>query len=145
MFVLRFTYASLLGILLLLVPGCLPQQDQSLPLQLEEGATAAKTIGVAGGVISYPPDFSLEVPAGALSSSASLTVASRLSGPFPSEAGLVLPGTAFDISPAGLTLASPARVEVRVPESLLEVGDVVRLAIALLKPDGSIVTLYRCV
>jgi len=109
-------------------------------LELAEGEAAAKTIGAAGGVISHPPDFSLRVPAGALSSSASLTVAPRISGPFPSEAGVVLPGTAYDISPAGLTLASPARVEIRAPESLLEVGDAVRLGIALLRPDGSIVT-----
>ena len=136
----RRTYGFSLGVLLMSVQGCLLQQDQRLPLELAEGEAAAKTIGAAGGVISHPPGFSLNVPAGALPSSASLTVAPRISGPFPSEAGVVLPGTAYDISPAGLTLASSARVEIRVPESLLEVGDAVRLGVALQKPDGSIVT-----
>ena len=133
------TIGLFVGGLLLFAQGCLLQQDQRLPLELAEGEGAAKTIGTAGGVISYPPDFSLDVPAGALSSSASLTVAPRISGPFPPEAGTVLPGTAYDISPVGLMLASPARVEIRVPEILLEPGDDVRLGIALLKPDGSIV------
>ena len=106
-----------LGVLVVFAQVCLLQQDQRLPLELEEGEGAAKTIGAAGGVISLPPDFSLDVPAGALTSSASLTVTPRISQPFPSEAGSVLPGTAYDISPAGLTLVSPARVEIRVPES----------------------------
>jgi hypothetical protein len=136
----RCTIGFSVGGLLLLAQGCLLQQDQRLPLELDEGEAAARTIGTAGGILSFPPDFSLDVPAGALTSSASLTVAPRIGAPFPSEAGVVLPGTAFDISPAGLTLASPARVEIRVPEVLLELGDAVRLGIALLKPDGSIVT-----
>ena len=129
---IRFSLAGLL----LFAQGCLLQQDQRLPLELDEGETAARTIGTAGGILSFPPDFSLNVPAGALSSSASLTVAPRIGAPFPSEAGVVLPGTAFDINPAGLTLASPARVEIRVPEVLLELGDAVRLGIALLEIDA---------
>ena len=136
----RSTSGFSVGALLLFAQGCFLQQDQRLPLELDEGEAAARTIGAAGGILSFPPDFSLNVPAGALSSSASLTVAPRIGAPFPSEAGVVLPGTAFDINPAGLTLASPARVEIRVPVVLLELGDAVRLGIALLKPDGSIVT-----
>lgn len=116
------------------------QQDQEFPLELGEGEGAAKTIGVEGGVISVPPDFSLNFPAGALSASSPVTVAPRINAPFPSEAGAVLPGTAYDISPAGLTLATPARVEIRVPPSLLELGDDIRLGVALLNPDGSVVT-----
>jgi len=129
-----------LGVLVMFAQGCLLQQDQRLPLELAEGEISAKTIGAAGGVISHPPDFSLDVPAGALFSSTSLTVAPQVSRPLPPQAGTVLPGTAYDISPAGLRLASPARVEIRVPKILLELGDAVRLGIVLLKPDGSIVT-----
>ncbi len=128
------------GALLTSISGCLLQQDQKSPLELGEGEGAAKTIGVEGGVISVPPNFSLNFPAGALSASSPVTVAPRINAPFPSDGGAVLPGTAYDVSPAGLTLATPARVEIRVPPSLLEVGDDIRLGVALLNPDGSIAT-----
>lgn len=137
----RSTYRVFIAsVLLTFAQGCLLQRDQTLPFELAEGEGAAKTIGAEGGVISVPPDFSLALPAGALSSSASVTVAPRISAPFPTDAGSVVPGTAYDIGPAGLTLAKPARVEIRVPEALLAAGEDVRLSVALLEPDGTVVT-----
>jgi hypothetical protein len=47
--------------------SCL-QLDQTLPLDLEDGQVAARSIGSEGGVVSVPPDFSMAVPAGALAS-----------------------------------------------------------------------------
>jgi hypothetical protein len=136
----RMPRSVLLAVLVTFVSGCLLQHDQESPLELQEGEGAAKTIGAEGGVISVPPDFSLNFPAGALPTSSSVTVAPRTNAPFPGDGGAVLPGTAYDISPAGLALATPARVEIRVPLTLLETSDEVRLGVAILNPDGSIAT-----
>ncbi len=114
------------------------QVDQSLPFELEDGAGATVTIGTNGGIVSVPPSFSMEFPAGGYSGP--VTVFPRIDAPFPGDAGLPVPGTAFDIGPVGTALPVPARVELAVPIELLEVGEEVRLVIALLRDDGSVAT-----
>ena len=131
---------GLIVALSVLVAGC-QQADQTLPFELAEGQGATLTIGTNGGIISVPPSFSLSFPAGALSSSISVEVTPRISAPFPSDAGIPVPGSAFDvIVPAGTTLLIPARVEIAVDSDLLEVGAEVRMSIAVLREDGSVVT-----
>ncbi|MBT3960212.1 MAG: hypothetical protein HN899_04040 [Gemmatimonadales bacterium] len=132
--------SSFLALGLVFVSTSCLQLDQTLPLDLEDGQVASRSIGSEGGVVSVPPDFSMVVPAGALASSATITVQRRLSSPFPSDAGSVLPGTSFDVSPVGLTLAKPAVVELRVPESLLSAGEDVKLGVAVLGSDGAVTT-----
>jgi len=119
--------------------GACLQVDQTLPLSLGDGQVASRTIGPEGGIISVPPDFSMDVPPGAVGS-ATITVQPRITAPFPSDAGEVLPGTAYDLTPAGLVLAAPATVELRVASSLFAAGDEVKLAVAVLQQDGSLVT-----
>ena len=116
------------------------QLDQALPFELSDDAGAALTIGAQGGIVSVPPSFSLEIPAGALGGSVMISVTPRIGAPFPDDEGTPVPGTAFDIGPVGTMLTSPARVEVAVPSELLESGDDVRLALALIREDNSVVT-----
>jgi hypothetical protein len=54
----------------------------------------------------------------------------------------VVPGRAFDVGPAGVTLSptDPARVQIGVPDELIEVGDALTLSVAVERPDGLIVT-----
>ena len=60
---------------------------------------------------------------------------------FPSDAGIVVPGTAYDVGPAGLLLGESARVQLSVPGDLLEsAGDDLLLTLAILRQDSSIVT-----
>lgn len=125
--------------LLVLAAGC-QQADQTLPFELAAGEGATLTIGTSGGTISVPPSFSLSFPAGALTASVSVDVTPRVSAPFPSDAGIPVPGSAFDVGPVGTILALPARVEIGVPADLLEPGDDVRLSVALLRQDGSVAT-----
>ncbi len=113
------------------------QSDQELPFELEAGQSAS--IGANGGVIGVPPNFSMQFPAGSLSGTTQVTAATRPTA-FPSTAGLVVPGTAFDVGPAGTQLNAPARVQIAVPPSLLEAGQDLQLAVALLRPGGAIVT-----
>jgi len=89
--------------------------------------------------VSVPPSFSIEFPPGALTGSEMVTAQQRLSA-FPGDAGLVLPGTAFDVGPAGTALALPARVQLGVPAALLESGDDLALQVALMLPGGAVVT-----
>ena len=114
------------------------QVDQKLPFELDGGGQ--QTIGTTGGLISIPPNFSLEIPAGALAANTTVTAETRLTA-FPSTAGTVVPGYAFNITvPAGTVLALPARVQIAVPPDLLLAGQELSLAVALLTPSGSIVT-----
>ena len=87
-----------------------------------------------------PPTVSLEFPAGALSGSTEISLTPRIVGAFPSDAGIPVTGTAFDVGPAGTTLGVPARLEVAVDSALLALGDEVRLSIAMLLPDGTLDT-----
>ena len=113
------------------------QTDQQLPFELDGGGQ--QTIGISGGLISIPPSFSLEFPAGSLSGNTTVTADIRLTA-FPSTAGTVVPGFAYDLGPVGTQLATPARVQIAVPPDLLEAGQDLSLAVALLTQGGSIVT-----
>ena len=117
------------------------QLDQELPFAPDDGAGRSASIGATGGLISVPPGFALEFPTGSLSGTTNVTAAKRVTS-FPSTAGLVVPGTAYDVGPAGVGLNSavPARVQLSVPESLLGSGDDILLAVALLRQTGSVVT-----
>jgi hypothetical protein len=111
------------------------QVDQRLPFELDEGGQT--TIGNSGGLISLPPNFSMQVPSGALTSNTTVTAAERLTA-FPSSAGVVVSGLMFDVGPAGTGLAAPATVQIAVPTDLLQFGDELALSIALFKPSGAI-------
>lgn len=132
----RFVVAVALAVL---VTAC-QQSDQALPFEPAPGEGVTVTVGAQGGTVAVPPSFSLDVPAGALSGSLTVSVVPRVGAPFPGDAGTPVPGTAFDIGPTGTALAAPARVEIAVPPELLEVGEDVRLALALIRDDDSVVT-----
>ncbi len=119
--------------------GC-QQLDQALPFEIAEGEGAAVNVGVQGGTVSVPPSFSIDIPAGALGGSVTIEVTPRIDAPFPADQGTPVPGTAFDIGPVGTMLATPARVELAVPPELLDAGEDVRLSLALVRDDDSVVT-----
>jgi hypothetical protein len=120
--------------------GC-QQVDQSSPFELDPTAGQTTSVNASGGVVSLPPNFSIEFFSNSLTASELVTVQQKLDA-FPSDAGLVVPGLAFDVGPAGVTLSStaPARVQIAVPDELLEVGDALTLSVAVERLDGSIVT-----
>lgn len=132
----RLWTVALLGVLF---AGC-QQADQSLPFELDEGEGATTTIGPNGGTVTVPPTFSLTFPAGSLPTSTAVQIVPRISGPFSSDAGAPVPGSAFDVAPAGTPLSEPARVEIAVDPLLLEAGDDVRLSVAVMRDDGSVAT-----
>ncbi len=115
--------------LLLVLPGCL-QTDQELPFELEEGASASRSIGSAGGVVSLPSGVALVIPVGALATTTQITLTPKLDASFPGDAGRIVPGTVFDIAPAGLELRVPARVALRLPTRDVPGADAVRLGVA---------------
>ncbi len=124
---------------LVLVPLAACQQaDQTLPFELDGGGQT--TIGINGGLISIPPSFSLEIPAGAFAGNTDVTAQERLTA-FPNDAGALVPISAYDISvPPGTVLLQPARVQIAVPTELLEAGEELSLSVALLTAGGDIVT-----
>lgn len=130
---------SLAVLVSLAAAGC-QQMDQELPFELAEGEIASLQIGPSGGTVSLPPSFSLNIPASALASSVSVDVTERISGPFPSDAGTPVPGTAYDVGPVGTALAMPGHVQIAVDSALLEVGEAVRLSVAIQRSDGSVST-----
>jgi len=127
------------AVLSILLAGC-QQSDQTLPFELAEGEGATTTLGPNGGTISVPPSFSLEFPTGSLPTSTTVDVVRRITAPFPGDAGQPVPGSAYDVGPAGTMLVEPARVEIAVDPSLLEVGEDVKLSVAVLRLDGSVAT-----
>jgi hypothetical protein len=112
------------------------QVDQRLPFELDEGGQT--TIGNSGGVISLPPDFSLQIPSGALSTNTTVTAAERLTA-FPADAGVVVSGLMFNVGPNGTQLAESATVQIAVPTELLQLGQQLSLSIALLTQGGDLV------
>lgn len=126
-------------VLAALLSSC-QQADQLLPFELAEGEGATLTLGADGGIVSVPPSFSIDFPAGALTGTVTVEVTPRIDEPFPSDAGVAVPGTAFDITPAGTALSQPATVELAVDPVLLEAGEEVRLSLAVLRPDATVVT-----
>lgn len=129
---------ALVGALALAVSAC-QQVDQELPFALDGGTGQTVSIGANGGLVSVPPSFSMQFPSGSLPGTTSVTAVAR-STAFPALGGPVIPGTAFDVGPAGVALAVPARVQIAVPASVLAEGDELRLAVALLRTGGSVVT-----
>lgn len=131
---------ALVGTLVSTLYGC-QQSDQLLPFEIDP--TQAQTVSVTanGGIVSVPPNFSIEFFPGSLTGSQMVTAQQRLDA-FPSDAGGVVPGTAYDVGPAGTALSpsAPARVQIAVPQALLEAGEELALTVALLQPGGSIVT-----
>jgi hypothetical protein len=121
--------------LLMLLSGCL-QGDQTLPFDVGGDGSAQVDIGDSGGVVSLLPAIAILFPAGSF---AGVVTVQPLDGPFPDAAGVPVLGTAFDIEPAGTTLAVPARVELNVPIGGLQPGDEVRLAVGVARSDGSVV------
>ena len=113
------------------------QTDQKLPFELDGGGQT--TIGITGGLISIPPSFSLQFPAGALAGNTNVTAEVRLTA-FPNDAGALVPIASYDIGPAGTQLLQPARVQIAVPTELLEAGEQLSLSVALLTLGGDIVT-----
>jgi hypothetical protein len=115
------------------------QTDQQLPFELDGGGQTV-SIGPSGGVISVPPNFSIEIPPGALASSVSIEAAKRITA-FPNDAGQIVPIDAYDITaPPGTTLTLPARVQIAVPPELLDAGEELSLALGLLTSGGDVVT-----
>ncbi len=113
----------------LCLAGCL-QTDQTLPFELEPGASVSRTIGPLGGTISLSSGLAIVFPVGALKTSTQITLTPRLDAAFPGDAGRIIPGTVFDVAPAGLQLAEPARVAIRLPVKGIPATDAVRLGIA---------------
>ena len=122
-----------------LTTGC-QQTDQQLPFEIAEGEGATLSIGPTGGTLSVPPSFSLDFPAGALTGATSVSATPLITEPFPQDAGVPVPGTAFAVGPVGTTLGEPARVEMAVDPSLLEAGEEVLLTVAVRRATGEIAT-----
>jgi hypothetical protein len=119
--------------------GC-QQSDQQLPFDLAPGEGATSQIGPAGGVVSLPPSFSLEIPANALASATAVDVSKLISEPFPGDAGVPVPGAAYDVGPAGTTLSAPAVVRIKVDPALIEAGTEALLSVAVRGGDGTVRT-----
>jgi len=132
----RFPIALTMSLLLV---ACQPT-DQELPFALAPGESVNVQIGTGGGTVSLPPSFSLDVPQGALTSAVAVEVSQLLSGPFPSTAGLAVPGTAYDLQPVGTVLNEPARVEIKVAPGALGEGEDVRMSVGVVREDGSVRT-----
>lgn len=120
---------ALAAALAALTVGCL-QPDQDLPFALEEGATATRTIGPEGGTVSLPSGVAVTIPPGAVTVPIQLTLTPRLDAAFPGDAGAVVPGTAYDLGPAGVALREAARLALRVPGGGVAGSDAVRLGLA---------------
>jgi hypothetical protein len=131
---------TLAGTLVIALSGC-QQTDQQLPFALDEGVGQTASIGINGGLISVPPNFSIQFLTGSLPGTTQVTAATRFTA-FPSIAGVPIPGSTFDVGPAGMPLSTtaPARVQIAVPAAILGAGDELRLAVALLRSGGAVVT-----
>ncbi len=129
---------ALVGALVTTLYGC-QQSDQELPFGLDPTAGQTVTVNATGGTVSVPPTFSIQFPEGSLTGSELVTAQKRLTA-FPGDAGIVIPETAFDVGPAGTALNVPARVQIGVPSALLEAGDELSLAVALMQPGGALLT-----
>ncbi len=97
------------------------------------GNSATATLGAEGGTLVAGPSTSLEVPAGALAESITLTIAKAGDGaPAPPQGKLRL-GATWQIGPAGTAFAEPVTVTIPWSPELLAPGadpSGVRLAVA---------------
>ena len=132
-----FRHPAALAAVVCLLASC-QQTDQQLPFELDGGEQTI-SIGPSGGVVSLPPDFSLELPPGALATTLAVAATQRVTA-FPNDAGELVPITAYDLGPMGTSLLLPARVQIKVPPELLDAGDELSLAVALLTAGGDVLT-----
>jgi hypothetical protein len=123
----------------LFAAGC-QVTEQELPFELAPGESVDVQIGSSGGTISLPPSFSLDFPQGALGTNVAVQVQPLLDRPFPSTAGIAVPGTAYDLQPMGTVLSNPARVEIKIPDTAVGEGEEVRVSVGVQRPDGSVAT-----
>lgn len=98
------------ALLLAGLAACSPE-DQS-PFELDPDAEVEKEIGSSGGTISTPAGLSVEFPSGALSSNTTVGIKPVSgSGLGAGLNGSIVAGTAYEITPRGRTLSTPARIE----------------------------------
>jgi hypothetical protein len=114
------------------------QKDQQLPFELD-GSGQTISVGPTGRLISILPNFSIDIPAGALASTVTVAASQRIVA-FPDDAGELVPISAYDIGPVGTSLLLPARVQMKVPRELLGAGEELSLAVALLTSGGDVIT-----
>ena len=134
------TGRAVLALTLSFALGACQQIDQELPFELAPGEAVSLQIGAAGGIVSLPPSFSLDIPAGALGASTAVQVVPMIGEPFPSSAGVPVPGTAYDLQPEGTALSVPALVEIAIPDAAIEQDDQVLATVGVRRPDGTVVT-----
>jgi hypothetical protein len=134
-----FERASVALSLSLVLAAC-QQTDQELPFALAPGESVSAQIGAEGGTVSFPPSFSLDIPAGALGSPVGIEVSRLIGEPFPSSAGMPVPGTAYDLQPGGTTLGAPATVQIQIPDASIEDDQQVLATVGVRRPDGSVAT-----
>lgn len=128
---LAWIFAALLG-------AC-QQVDQPLPFDVDPRSDGSGSIGANGGIVSMLPHLAIVFPRGAFATTTAVTL-SRRDSLFPPDAGGVVPGRAFDVGPRGRALLVPARVQMAVPSELLGPREDIRLAVALLRSTGRVVT-----
>ncbi len=131
---------AVLAFTLSLALGACQQVDQELPFELAPGEAVSLQIGAAGGIVSLPPSFSLDIPAGALGASTAVEVVPMIGEAFPSSAGVPVPGTAYDLQPEGTQLAVPALVEIAIPDAAIDEDDQVLATVGVRRPDGTVET-----
>ncbi len=103
--------------------GC-EQASQDLPFEPGSTEAVTRTLGPQGGVISTPAGLSLDFAAGSLDRATEVTLIPRAGTDVGvSVSGDVVPGTVFDVSPAGETLGESARLSLKVPEETLAESD----------------------
>ena len=136
----RFPPKGLGGPVGFLIAGTLPilgtaacmQLEQSLPFEADESAVSEQLVTpLEGGTVSLPSGLAITIPPGAVSSSVQVRASRLITRPFPAGEGTVIPGTAYEILPAGLALDAAARVEIRVQASDVAAEDRIRLGIGL--------------
>jgi len=132
---LRCRRALGLGWALSLLFAACQQSDQAYPF----GPDGSYTLGPNGGIVTVPPGLSIRFPSGSLVANTSITASERTTE-FPDDAGPVVPGTAYDVGPAGLSLAVPAQAQISVPKGILSADEELRLAIALERSGGAVTT-----
>ena len=102
------------------------------------GDTGQAMIGPDGGSVTTTDGrLTLTVPAGALGETVDVRIAPIAIDDAPASVQ-ALPGdlTVYDLQPAGLQFASPADLEVTVPEALTRSGDAVDLRMAFLLAES---------
>jgi hypothetical protein len=95
--------------------GACDQASQTLPFDNNADQPVTRTVPAEGGTVSSGAGASVQIPAGALPSGATITLT-----PIPasaSESGGAAASYAFKLTPDGLSLAKPASVDLAVDRS----------------------------